>query len=125
MRVDVVRQGRLVKPVEAKSRFVYPTSARDPDPAASRHLSAGMDLRPPERLQLRKIFDGSSVISEEIHPADTMALIEPVIYLADKVFNPDLVVKSVRDADALIVIKGKAFTITVHGCARESAACNL
>src|SRR5258708_17250783 len=43
--------------------------------------------RPPERLQLRKIFDGSSVISEEIHPTQAMAFIEPVIHFAHKVLN--------------------------------------
>ena len=79
----------------------------------------------PERLQLRKVFHGASIISKKIHAVDTVAVIEPVIYFRDKVLNTHVIVKSIRDADTLTVICGKTLAIARYRCAGKRAACNL
>ena len=98
-RVQVAGQRGLVEAVIADARFVDPLCIRSPDPIASDHLSSGMDVGTPLRLQLGKIFDRSGVVAEEIHPADGVALVEVVIHFGNYVVDPHFVGKSLHDVD--------------------------
>src|ERR1700739_5022000 len=86
-----------------------------------------MNVGEPFLLQLGEVFDRSGVIAEEVHAADGVSIIEPVIDFGDYVVDVDNVVKSVCDVDALRIVKGEAGAITgcrrVPGCSGKGAAC--
>src|SRR5208282_2347571 len=94
-----------------ESGLIDPTRGRRVGPASSNHLGAGMNVGPPFRLQLRKIFHRSRVVTEKVHTADALLFIEVVIDLGDYVVDPDLVGKSVHYVDGWIIVEGKSRTV--------------
>ena len=67
-----------------------------------------MNVRPPLRLQLRKVFNRPRVVSEEVHAADAVVLVEVDIYFTHCIVDVDIVGESVRDIDVWIIVRGEA-----------------
>ena len=70
-----------------------------------------MDVRAPFRLQLRKILDCSGVVSEKVHAADAVILVEGVIDLGNHVVDTHVVGEPLHDVDRLRVVERKAGAI--------------
>ncbi len=123
--VDVAGQCGLVEAVVAEAGFVDPARAGSPDPVSSDDLGAGVNLGAPVGLQLGKVFHRAVVVSEEIHAADAIALVEVVIDLGQQVVDAHVVWKSLNNVDALRVVNREASAIAGYGGARDAAARNL
>src|SRR5208282_2608276 len=100
-RVEIARQCRLVKAVISEACFIHPARTGIPRPTSANHLGARVNLRPPLRLILRKVFDRPRIVSEEVHPADAVILVDVEIHFADRIVNGDVVGEPIRDIDAL------------------------
>ena len=110
--VEIARQG------SAGTRRLYPTRASFtqrgtgiPRPASANYLGARVNVRPPLRLQLRKVFDRSCVVPEEVHAADAVVLVDVEIHFADHIVNGDVVGESIRDIGALSLIRGETSSV--------------
>jgi len=66
-----------------------------------------VNVRPPFRLQLRKVFHRPRVVPEEIHPADAVILVDAEIHFADRIVDFDVVGESIRDVDVGIIVCGE------------------
>jgi hypothetical protein len=95
------------------------------DPVATHDLRTGVNLRKPFLLKFREIFYCAGVVAKEICPADAVLVAEREVNFSDHIINVDVVVESVRNANALRVVRRKSRAITGDGWAREIAACNL
>src|SRR4029077_14343766 len=120
-RVEIARQCRLVKAVISKARLIHPMRIGSPRPASANHLSPRVNLRPPLRLQLRKVFDRPCVVPEEVHAADAVILVDVEIHFADRVVNRDVVGESIRNSNALRVVCGETGSVTRDRTARAGA----
>src|SRR4029077_15946616 len=120
-RVEIARQCRLVKAVISKARLIHPMRIGSPRPASANHLSPRVNLRPPLRLQLRKVFDRPCVVPEEVHAANAVILVDVEIHFAERVVNGDVVGESIRDVDVWIIVRGETSPVA---CTRERATGN-
>src|ERR1019366_2548274 len=75
-RVEIARQCRLGKAVVSNARFIPPAGTGSPRPTSANHLGARVNLRPPLRLQLRKVFHRPRVVPEEVYPAEAVVLVD-------------------------------------------------
>src|ERR1019366_2186471 len=119
--VEIARQCRLVKAVISNARFIYPRGTGIPRPASAHHLGPRVNLRPPLRLQLRKVFDRPRVVPEEVHPADAVILVDVEIHFADRIVNGDVVGEPIRDIDVWIIVRGEAGSVACDRTAGERA----
>src|SRR6266576_132961 len=114
-RVEIARQSGLIETVVASTEFVQQMGVRRVDPVSSDDLGAGVNLREPFLLVLRKVLDGPGIISEEVGPANAAAVVDSEIQLPHDIVDMNDVIESVRDADPLRVFQRESGAVARAG----------
>src|ERR1700733_472170 len=113
--VMIGRKSWLIKTVVSKPQLVSPSGSRCPDPRRAEYLCSRVNQRQPLRLKLNRIIHRSGIVSKEIGTGQSIAVIDVVVDLSDRVVSAYGVRKSGYIARCGGVIQGKARAVASNG----------